>query len=72
MATADTKKPVDLEGLGAAIDKIKADFAKKEDIPAMNFATREEILALFEDTTADAGASGSTDSGDGEGVDDNV
>ena len=72
MATADTKKLVDLEGLGAAIDKIKADFAKKEEILAMNFATREEILALFEDTTADAGASDGTDSGDGEGLDDNV
>ncbi|MBR0299249.1 MAG: hypothetical protein IJQ93_02895 [Bacteroidales bacterium] len=71
MAT-DTKKPVDLEGLGAAIDKIKGDFAKKEDIPAMNFATREEVLALFEDATAETGASEGTDSGDGAGVDDNV
>lgn len=46
---ADVKKPVDLDGLGVAIGEIKKDYAKKSDIPEMNFATREEILALFED-----------------------
>lgn len=59
---AEAKKPVDLDGLDAAIGKIKEDFAKKSDIPAMNFATREEILALFDDT----GKSGTVEDIDGE------
>lgn len=62
---ADVKKPVDLDGLGTAIAKIKQDYAKKEDIPTMNFATEAEILALFDDETAEAGANEGSDSGDG-------
>ncbi len=57
-------KPVDLEGLGTAISKIKEDFAKKSEIPTMNYATREEILALFDDETAEADAGADDGSGD--------
>lgn len=46
------KKPVDLDGLGVVIDKIKSDYVRKENVPAMNFATREEILALFDENEA--------------------
>ena len=65
-------KPVDLDGLGAAIGKIKEDFARKSEIPAMNYATREEILALFDDETAEAGADTGESSGDGESLDGNA
>ena len=57
-------KPVDLDGLGAAIGKIKQDFAKKSEIPTMNYATREEILALFDDETSEIEAGADDGSGD--------
>ena len=64
--TENVTKPIDLDGLGAAIGKIKEDYAKKSEIPTMNYATREEVLALFGDeqtTEAEAGA-GTDTSGD--------
>lgn len=58
---ADAKKTVDLDGLGVAIGKIKQDFAKKSEIPGMNYATEAEILALFDDATVEADVGGDTD-----------
>ena len=57
---AEVKKPVDLDGLGALVGKIKADYAKKTDVAdevanqigtagSVTYATSEEILALFDD-----------------------
>ena len=59
---ADTNKntPVDLEGLNTLVGKIKTDYAKKTDVEAEvtkqleevetpQYATTEEILALFDD-----------------------
>ena len=40
------------------------DFAKKSEIPTMNYSTREEILALFDDETSEIEAGADDGSGD--------
>ena len=60
MADTNKNKPVDLEGLNTLVGKIKTDYAKKTDVEAEvtkqleevetpQYATTEEILALFDD-----------------------
>ena len=60
MADTNKNKPVDLEGLNTLVRKIKTDYAKKTDVEAEvtkqleevetpQYATTEEILALFDD-----------------------
>lgn len=69
MADTNKNKPVDLEGLNTLVGKIKTDYAKKTDVEAEvtkqleevetpQYATTEEILALFDD--------------DGEEIDDDI
>ena len=69
MADTNKNKPVDLEGLNTLVRKIKTDYAKKTDVEAEvtkqleevetpQYATTEEILALFDD--------------DGEEIDDDI
>ena len=69
MADTNKNKPVDLEGLNTLVGKIKTDYAKKTDVEAEvtkqleevetpQYATTEEILALFDD--------------DGEEIDDGI
>ena len=69
MADTNKNKPVDLEGLNTLVGKIKTDYTKKTDVEAEvtkqleevetpQYATTEEILALFDD--------------DGEEIDDDI
>lgn len=67
--TATNNKVVTLETLGAAVQKIKQDYPTRSEVTeeiaqssggSLEYATEEEVLALFDETAVTDGSEGTT------------